>query len=87
MPKENGPYKTLTTAEVKKAEHNSFVILIGNDFYAKNGDYTFSIAQAEKYYEILLSNILHTIDNGNPKQQSAALKCLARLHILPLRLH
>jgi hypothetical protein len=80
------PFKNFTLEEIQRAESNSFVIQIGNDFYNKNGDFTFTIGQAEKYYEILLENILITLDEGTPKQKKAALSCLARLHILPLRL-
>lgn len=82
------PFRGLTIGEVNRAERNSYVVLIGNDFYeTKEKEFIFTAAQAEKCYETLLMNILHTIDNGNVKQRSAAMKCLSRLHILPLRLH
>ena len=87
MAREKSPFKGFTIAEVNKAERNSYVLQIGNDFYAKDGEMIFTLAQAEKYYDTLLVNILHTIDNGNAKQKAAAMKCLARLHIQPLRLH
>lgn len=87
MSKVKNPFKNFTIAEVNKAERDSYVLQIGNDFYNRDGNFIFTLAQAEKNYDILLSNILHTIDNGTSKQKSAAMKCLARLHILPLRLH
>lgn len=88
MAREKSPFRGFTTAEINKAERNSFVVQIGNDFYSNpDGDFTFTLSQAEKYYETLLSNILYTMDNGNAKQKAAATKCLMRLHILPLRLH
>jgi hypothetical protein len=87
MAKQKGPFKDFTVAEVNQAERNSFNIVIGNDFYAKDGEFIFTQSQAEKYYGVLLENILYTIDNGNPKQKSAAMKCLVRLHIQPFRLH
>lgn len=88
MAREKSPFRSLTVGEVNKAERNSYVVQIGNDLYRDNeGDLIFTASQAEKYYEILLNNILHTIDNGTAKQKAAAMKCLARLHILPLRLH
>ena len=86
MSKNKSPFVGYTLEEIRRSEANSFVIMIGNDFYNKNGDFTFTLAQAEKYYEILLENILITLDEGTPKQKKAALSCLARLHILPLRL-
>ena len=86
MAKNKNPYKGFTTEEVNRAEANSFVIRIGNDYYNKDGNFTFSLKQAEKYYEILLHNILITIDEGTPKQKKAALACLAKLHIEPLRI-
>jgi hypothetical protein len=87
MAKVKSPFRGLTVSEVNRAERDSYVVLIGNDFYSKDGDYVFTANQAERYYEILLENILHTIDEGNAKQKAAATKCLLRLHILPLRLH
>lgn len=87
MAKTKSPFKGLTIGEVNKAERNSFVLQIGNDFYSKNSDFIFTLAQAEKHYETLLMNILLTIDEGSAKQKDAAMKCLARLHVLPLRLH
>jgi len=86
MNKTKSPFKNYTLEEIKKAESNSFVVLIGNDYYEKNGNFTFSLAQAQKHYEILLKNILITLNDGTPKQKKAALSCLGRLHILPLRL-
>lgn len=79
------PFIGFTEEEIFKAEANSFVILIGNDFYMKDGDFAFSKQQAEKYYDILMDNILRTLDEGDQKQRNAAMKCLSRLHILPLR--
>lgn len=88
MAKEKSPFRGFTVSEINKAERNSFVVQIGNDMYANpDGDFVFTLNQAEKYYETLLSNILYTMDNGNAKQKTAATKCLLRLHILPLRLH
>lgn len=87
MNKNKSPFKGLTVEEVRRAEINTFVVLIGNDFYNKNGCFTFTLSQAEKHYEILLENILITLDEGTAKQKKAALSCLSRLHILPLRLH
>ena len=88
MAKTKSPFKGLTIGEVNKAERNSYFIQIGNDAYRnQDGDLIFTLAQAEKHYETLLMNILLTIDEGSTKQKDAAMKCLARLHILPLRLH
>lgn len=87
MAKEKSPYKNFTIAEANKAERDSYTIQIGNEFYNKDGDYVFTAAQAGKYYETLLNNIIYTIDGGNPKQRSAAMKCLEKLRIHPLRLH
>ena len=87
MAKTKSPFKGLTIGEVNKAERNSFVLQIGNDLYNRDGEFIFTLAQAEKHYETLLMNILLTIDEGSTKQKDAAMKCLARLHILPLRLH
>lgn len=88
MSKIKSPFKGFTIAEVNKAERNSFVVQVGNDMYQnQDGEFIFTENQAEKYYDTLLVNILHTIDNGSEKQKIAAMKCLARLHILPLKLH
>lgn len=86
MAKQKSPFIGLTTQEVNRAERDSFVIIIGNDFYNKDGEYVYSLSQAEKYYEILLENILYTIESGSAKQRNAAIKCLENLHIRPLRL-
>lgn len=85
--KNKSPFRGFTLDEVLEAESNSFVIQLGNNFYEKEGSFTFSIKEAEKYYDVLLDNILYTIDNGAEKQRKAALSCLATLKILPLRLH
>ena len=88
MAREKSTFRGFTVAEINKAERNSFVVQIGNDMYANpDGDLVFTLNQAEKYYETLLTNILYTMDSGNAKQKLAAEKCLLRLHILPLRLH
>jgi len=87
MAKTKSPFRGFTVAEINRAERDSFVVQVGNDLYAKDGDFIFTLSQAEKHYETLLMNILLTIDEGNHRQKDAAMKCLARLHILPLRLH
>lgn len=87
MAKVKSPFKGFTVAEVNKAERNSYVVQIANDFYNKDGEFVFTLNQAEKHYDTLLVNILYTLDNGTQKQKDAALKCLSRLHIYPLRLH
>lgn len=87
MSKAKSPFKGFTVAEINKAERNSYVLQIGNDFYSVDGDMVFTANQVEKYYDNLMVNILHTLDSGNEKQRIAAMKCLSRLHILPLRLH
>lgn len=86
MKKQKSPFKGFTVAEVNKAERDSYVVQIGNDFYSKDGGYIFTAAQAGKYYETLLDNIVYTLDNGNERQKSAAMKCLEKLRIHPLRL-
>jgi len=77
--------KSLTEKEIKKMESNSYNILIANDMYIKNGTYTFTASQAEKYYSTLLDNISHTLKNGTSKQRDIAMKCLTNLKILPFR--
>ena len=79
------PFVGFTEEEIQKAEFNSYVILVGSDFYSKDGDFAFSRHQAEKHYDMLMNNILRTLDEGNQKQKEAAMRCLARLQILPLR--
>ena len=79
------PFNGFTEEEIKRAEANSYTILIGSDFYSKDGDFVFSRQQAEKYYDILMNNILRTLDEGNEKQRNAAMRCLNTLQILPLR--
>jgi hypothetical protein len=86
MAKTKSPFRGLTLEEVSRAERNSFVVQIGNEFYNKEGDFVFTQSQAEKCYETLLDNILYTLDNGNDKQKSAAMKCLEKLHVYPLRI-
>jgi hypothetical protein len=86
MAKPKSPFRGLTLEEVNKAERNSFVVQIGQEFYSRDGDFIFTQNQAEKCYETLLENILYTLDNGNEKQKLAAMKCLERLKVLPLRL-
>ena len=85
--REKSPFRGFTTAEINKAERSSFVVQIGNEYYSKDGNFIFTGSQAEKYYDTLLVNILYTIDNGTTKQVDAAMRCLSRLHIWPLRLH
>ncbi len=87
MNKEKNPFKNFSLSEINKIERSFYLIQIGNDFYSHDGDFIFSASEAEKYYEMLLQNILNTIDNGNNKQRAAAMKCLIRLHILPLKYH
>ena len=79
-------FKNFTIAEVNRAERDSYVVQIGNDFYSKDGDMVFTAAQAGKYYETLLDNIVYTLDSGNAKQRAAAMKCLEKLRVYSLRL-
>jgi hypothetical protein len=71
--------KGLTSEEIARVEFNSYIVRIGNDIYNKNGTLSF-------YYN-LLRNIIISIDSGTTKQRNAAMKCLEKLQILPLRLH
>jgi predicted Zn-dependent protease len=86
MVKQKSPFIGFTEAEVRRAEANSFVVILGNDLYSKDGNFVFSLTQAEKHYYILLKNILITLDEGNPKQRKSAMHCLGKLHIQPLRI-
>lgn len=78
--------KGLSDKEIEEMECNAFVIQISADFYSKNGKYSFSPMQADKYYSIILDNILRTLENGESKQKKAAMRCLSRLHVYPLRI-
>ena len=86
MPNEKSPFIGFTVEEIFSAEMNSYVIQIGNDFYNKDGNFVFSATQANKHYNILLTNILSTMDKGTFKQKTAALKCLGKLLVYPLRI-
>lgn len=86
MAKEKSPFRGFTVTEVNRAERDSYTIQIGNDMYSKDGNFVFTATQAGKYYETLLQNIIYTLDSGNPKQKAAAMKCLEKLRIHPLRL-
>jgi hypothetical protein len=86
MSKTKSPFRGLEIEEVLRAEGIFFVIQIGNDYYNKDGNFTFERKEAERHYNTLLKNIMITIDKGTDRQKNAAMKCLARLHILPLRL-
>jgi len=85
MSKKKRPFAGITKEQIFRAEANTYVIQIGSDFYQKDGDFAFSRQEAEKYYDILMSNILRTLDEGNEKQYNAAMNCLSSLQILPLR--
>lgn len=87
MGKNKSPFKNGTIEDVFNTERNYFSIQIGNDMYNKDGNFFFTVSQVEKYYNKLLNNIIYTIANGNEKQRDAAMKCLSRLYILPLRIH
>ena len=86
MSNKKSPFKAFTVDEVLKVESNSYVIQIGQDFYSFDGDFVFSIAEVKKHYNKILTNILDTIDNGTVRQKNAALNCLSRFHVLPLRI-
>ena len=48
MAKTKSPFKGLTIGEVNKAERNSFVLQIGNDFHSKDGDFIFTSSTSRK---------------------------------------
>jgi hypothetical protein len=87
MAKIKSPFRNFSLSEVNKAEKNSYTIQIGRDFYSKDGVFVFTANQANKYYDVLLSNILYTMKNGDTKQKLAATKCLTSLHVHPFKLH
>ena len=87
MAKKKSPFRNFTEKEVLRAEATSYVVLIGNDLYSREGSLVFSLTQAEKHYNTLLQNILLTLDSGNTKQKAAAVHCLRTLKVLPLRIH
>ena len=79
--------KSSINDEILMAERNSFVVRIGNEFYNKDGEFIFTQSQAEKHYNILLYNIIKTIESGSERQKIAAEKCFVTLQVLPLRIH
>jgi hypothetical protein len=86
MAKKKSAFIGLTEDEASQAEANSFTVLLGNDFYLKNGKFIFSYNEATKHYDTLLKNILATIDRGTEKQKNSAIKCLGTLQIQQLRI-
>jgi hypothetical protein len=86
MIKQKSPFKGFTVEEVLKIERNSFVIQLGNDFYNKDGNFTFSESQVNKYYNSILNKILYAISNGTDKQKRDAIKCLSTFRVFSLRI-
>jgi len=86
MSKKKSPYKNFSVEQVSRAELTSFVIMVGNDFYAKKGCFVFSKQQAEKNYNLILSKMIETIHSGTEREKKNALKCMATFNILPLRI-
>lgn len=87
MSKKRSPFKGFTVEQIEKVEACSFVIVLGNNFYDKDGNFVFSKQQAEKNYNKILSKMVEAIHYGNEKEKSNALKCMAKFKILPLRVH
>lgn len=86
MSKTKSPFVSFTLEEVERAEATCFVVRIGKEFYNKDGNFVFSLKEAERHYNILLKNIVLTLEEGTSKQKKAALSCLETLKIEPLRL-
>lgn len=82
----NKKRKSITLEQLIEAELNAFVIQIGSEFYNSDGMFVFDYKEANKHYNKLLSKIKLALSNGNEKEKIAALRCLPRLHILPLRI-
>jgi len=80
------PFVSYTVEEILNAERDSFVVQIGYDLYRnKKKEHIFSRAEAEKHYNLILRNILHSIAHGDAKQRTSATRCLSGLSILPFR--
>lgn len=84
--KNSNPFVGLTLEEVVYYESTVYVIQIGVDFFKDEDGFYFSKKQAGVVYKSLLDGLLDGINNGTEESKRLALKCLARLSILPLRI-
>jgi hypothetical protein len=82
-----GPFVGYTVAEVMYAEHTTYAIQVGSDFYVHNGKITFNQRTAVTLYNKVLTNLIDVVNNGTTKQRKKALFCLSTLQILPFRLN
>jgi hypothetical protein len=84
---QGSPFVGYTVAEVMYAEHTTYAIQVGSDFYVHNGKITFSQKTAVTLYNKVLMNLIDVVNNGTTKQRKKALFCLSTLQILPFRLN
>lgn len=74
-------------AEVMRAEACSYVIQVGADLFHHEGKMVFSKKATAMYYNKILNGLLDIIDGGDDEERADAMKCLASLQIMPLRIN
>lgn len=76
----------LTLQEIQEAEENAYIIQIGTELYNYDGCFVFDQKEAHRLYNNLLAKIKLTIKNGEKEDREVALRCVAKLFVLPLRI-
>jgi hypothetical protein len=84
--KDKSPFEGHSIEQIAYAEATSYVIQVGVDFFESKGHLTFGQKQAEGIYMKLLVALQDSVKNGSREDRETALKCLATLQILPLRI-
>jgi hypothetical protein len=83
----SNPFVGYSVKEIEEIEASTYVIQVGSDLFHDNGRYTFSHRSAVYFHNKILNNLVNLIESGTAEQRDIALKCLAWLKILPLRMN
>lgn len=85
--KQKSPFVSFSIEEVMASEAISYVIQVGSDFYCHDGRMVFSKKTAVTFYNKILEQVVHAMNNGDKKQKEHANRVLRNLKILPLRIN
>jgi len=81
------PFVGYSEDEVLSIEAVTYVIVVGSNFYIKDGNFVFTKKSAAYHYNKILRELVGQLVNGDDDEKKNARRVLNNFRIEPLRLH
>lgn len=85
MKPEKSPFVGYSVEEIFSSEAVSWVVQIGDDVYAHQGQIVFDKKVATHLYTKFLKSFRYLLENGTEQEKKESLRVISSLKMMPLR--